>query len=108
MWSTPAAGYKPGRTRGWSRPTRGGTGADNLGSERQSAGQRAASLALLNNNLRWMEKLGAAFLDQQPAVMELVQRLRQMAVASGNPATNQQQTVLDDNGLITITLPIRR
>jgi hypothetical protein len=39
-------------------------------------------LAMMSENLEWTEKLGDAFLDQQDAVMDTVQKLRDKARAT--------------------------
>ncbi|MGB9151737.1 MAG: DUF3300 domain-containing protein [Alphaproteobacteria bacterium] len=59
-------------------------------------------LALMNNNLQWTEQLGSAFLAQQGPVMDSVQRLRQMAQASGHLGSTAEQTVANDGGAIVI------
>jgi len=41
-------------------------------------------LTIMDSNLSWTERLGDAFLAQQPQVMETVQSLRQSAYAAGN------------------------
>jgi hypothetical protein len=50
-------------------------------------------LAMLNDNLDWTQQLGYAFADQQDAVMDAVQRLRNQAQASGSLQSNAQQVV---------------
>lgn len=59
-------------------------------------------LQMMNRNLDWTEKLGEAFLDDQPDVMAAVQQLRRAAMASGALASGQQLTVADQGGYITI------
>ncbi len=45
----------------------------------------------LNQDVRWTTNLGNAFLDQQPAVMDAVQRMRLRAQQAGRlPSTNQE------------------
>jgi len=51
-------------------------------------------LAMMNDKLDWMQKLGDAFLAQQKDTMDAVQRLRAKAQASGNLKTNEQQKVI--------------
>src|SRR5262249_15213272 len=51
-------------------------------------------LAMMNDKLDWMQKLGDAFLAQQKETMDAVQRLRAKAQASGNLKTNEQQKVI--------------
>lgn len=48
---------------------------------------------MMNARLDWMQKLGDAFLAQQDAVMDAVQRLRQRAAAAGTLASTPQQQV---------------
>jgi len=50
-------------------------------------------LEMMDSNLQWTEQLGDAFLANQPAVMDSVQRLRQQAKAAGNLNSTSQQTV---------------
>jgi hypothetical protein len=50
-------------------------------------------LKILNDNLQWTEQVGDAFLAQQAAVMDSIQRLRQLAMAAGNLQSTPQQTV---------------
>ncbi len=45
-------------------------------------------LAMLDEKLDWMERLGDAFLSQQQQVMDTVQDLRQKALAAGNLKSN--------------------
>jgi hypothetical protein len=59
-------------------------------------------LAMMNSNLQWTERLGDAFLAQQEEVMDSVQRLRQMAIASGHLGSTSQQTIAYDGGAIVI------
>jgi hypothetical protein len=53
---------------------------------------------MMNDQLDWTQKLGDAFLTQQPDVMDTVQRLRRKAQAAGTLQTNgeQQVTIEDD------------
>jgi hypothetical protein len=46
-------------------------------------------LAMLDDKLDWMERLGDAFLSQQQQVMDTVQDLRQKALAAGNLKSNE-------------------
>jgi len=50
-------------------------------------------LDMMDKNLQWTEQMGDAFLANQPAVMDSVQRLRQQAQAAGNLKNTPQQTV---------------
>jgi len=59
------------------------------------------TLAMLNAQLPWTEQLGDAFLGQQAAVMDSIQRLRQAAQAAGHLAsTAQEQVVTQDNAIV--------
>jgi hypothetical protein len=51
-------------------------------------------LALMDEKLDWMQKLGDAFLDQKKETMDAIQRLRARAQAEGNLTTNEQQKVI--------------
>ncbi|HEY1922591.1 MAG TPA: DUF3300 domain-containing protein, partial [Tepidisphaeraceae bacterium] len=53
-------------------------------------------------NPQWTESLGAAFVNQQPQVMQAIQDLRAQAMAEGNLATNQDEYVDDEGGFIYI------
>jgi hypothetical protein len=55
-------------------------------------------LAWMDQNLDWTEQVGQAFLYQQPAVMESIQRLRQTAYNYGNLQNTPQQQVVNDGG----------
>jgi hypothetical protein len=48
----------------------------------------------MNEKLDWTQKLGDAFLADQKAVLDAVQRLRQKAQASGNLKSTEQQKVI--------------
>jgi hypothetical protein len=48
----------------------------------------------MNEKLDWTQKLGDAFLADQKAVLDAVQRLRQKAEKSGNLKTTEQQKVI--------------
>jgi hypothetical protein len=50
-------------------------------------------LAMLNDNLPWLQQLGYAFATQQPDVFAAIQRLRQRAQASGHLESSPQQIV---------------
>ncbi len=60
---------------------------------------------MMDGNLQWTEQLGDAFLANQPAVMDSVQHLRQMAQNSGNLRSTPQQTVSAEQGAIIIQPP---
>jgi len=51
-------------------------------------------LAMMNDKLDWLQKLGDAFLSQQKDTMDAIQRLRAKAQASGNLKSNEQQKVI--------------
>ena len=59
-------------------------------------------LQMMNSNMDWTEKLGEAFLDDQPDLMASVQQLRRQAVTSGALASSQQMSVVDQGGYITV------
>ncbi len=59
-------------------------------------------LQWLDQNLDWTTELGQAFLNQQPAVMDSIQRLRQTALNLGNLQSTPQQEVINDGGYIEI------
>ena len=50
-------------------------------------------LAILNNNLTWLQQLGYAFATQQADVFAAIQRLRQRAQASGHLESSAQQVI---------------
>ncbi len=60
---------------------------------------------MMDRNLTWTEDLGDAFLAEQPAVMDSVQRLRQKAAAAGRLQSTPQQVVSNDGGIIVIEPP---
>lgn len=51
------------------------------------------TLAMMNNNLDWTQKVGDAMIGQQKDVAESIQRLRARAQAAGNLKTTSQQKV---------------
>jgi len=57
---------------------------------------------MMNSNLQWTEQLGDAFLANQGAVMNSVQGLRARAQTAGHLQSTPQQTVVADQGAITI------
>jgi len=61
-----------------------------------------AILRMMDSNLDWTERVGNAFLADQGAVMDSVQRLRELAMAAGNLASSPQQTVSMNDGAIVI------
>ncbi len=52
------------------------------------------TLAMMNDQLKWTQDLGDAFLAQQTDILDAVQRLRARADASGNLKTTPQQKVM--------------
>jgi hypothetical protein len=59
-------------------------------------------LKWLDDNLNWTTELGQAFCNQQPEVMESIQRLRMSAANFGNLQSTPQQQVITDGGYIEI------
>ena len=59
-------------------------------------------LAMMNDQIEWMQRLGDAFLADQQRVMDTVQSLRQRASAAGNLQSTPQQSVIDRDDLIYI------
>jgi hypothetical protein len=60
-------------------------------------------LAMMNDKLDWMQKLGDAFLAQQKEVLDGVQRLRKKALEAGNLKTGKEQKVTtEQEGSTTI------
>jgi len=59
-------------------------------------------LAMMDERLDWTQSLGEAFLEQEPYVMDTIQRLRERALASGNLASNDGMLVSQEGGLIVI------
>jgi hypothetical protein len=52
------------------------------------------TLQMMSDKLDWTQQLGDAFLDDQAAVLDAVQRLRQRAEGAGNLQTTPQQKVV--------------
>ena len=59
-------------------------------------------LAMLDEKLDWMERLGDAFLSQEQQVMDTVQALREKAQAAGNLKSNDQVRVEPQGSTIVI------
>ena len=60
-------------------------------------------LAMMNDKLDWMQKLGDAFLAQQKEVLDSVQRLRSKALAEGNLKSGKEQKITtEQEGSTTI------
>ncbi|HEU4685858.1 MAG TPA: DUF3300 domain-containing protein [Nitrospira sp.] len=62
-------------------------------------------LAMMDEKLDWTERLGDAFLSQQPEVMDTVQNLRQRASANGNLDSTDQIRIDQAGQNISITSP---
>ena len=85
----------------------GGGDPNQIGQQPWDASVQA--VARYPNVLKWMDdnlgettELGQAFLNQQPAVMASIQRLRATASKLGNLQSTPQQQVTDDGGDIEI------
>jgi hypothetical protein len=59
-------------------------------------------LARMDESPQWIADLGAAFLEQEPYVMDTVQGLRRRAQASGHLQSNPQQQVYDQGQAISV------
>lgn len=59
-------------------------------------------LQMMDSNLEWTERIGDAFLAQQDAVMDSIQRLRKRASAAGALTSVPQQTVSTEDQAIQI------
>ncbi|MGA7180768.1 MAG: DUF3300 domain-containing protein [Thiobacillaceae bacterium] len=59
-------------------------------------------VAMMNDNLDWMQELGNAFLAQEVDVMDTVQRLRQKAQSAGTLSSDDRQQVTTQDGDIDI------
>jgi len=58
-------------------------------------------LAMMNDHIEWMQRLGNAFLTEQAQVMNTVQALRQKAQVAGNlRPTPEQSVITQDNQII--------
>ena len=62
-------------------------------------------LAMMDEKLDWTERLGDAFLSQQPEVMDTVQNLRQRASANGTLQSTDQVRIDQEGQNISITSP---
>ena len=56
----------------------------------------------MGDKLDWTEQLGYAVAEQQPDVMDSIQRLRKQAQSAGTLTTTEQQRVSMDNGAVVI------
>ena len=61
-----------------------------------------AVLANMDQNVVWTSALGDAYLSQPQQLMAAIQTMRQQASTAGNLEINQQETVTNDGGLISI------
>ncbi len=59
-------------------------------------------LQMMSDKLDYTQRLGDAFLSQQKDVMDTVQKLRRKAMEQGNLKTGDEQTVTDNDQVITI------
>jgi len=59
-------------------------------------------LRLMDQNIEWTWALGEAVLDEQEAVLDGIQAFRRDALAAGNLASDDQQQVTQNDGLIEI------
>ena len=59
-------------------------------------------LQMMNQNIEWTEKLGDAFLANQPGTMDTVQQLRKLAMAAGSLNSTSHQIVSTQNDIIQI------
>jgi hypothetical protein len=62
-------------------------------------------LRMMDGNLTWTEQLGDAFLADQTAILDSVQRLRRKAEAAGKLQSTPQQAVSDEGAVIIIEPP---
>jgi len=56
----------------------------------------------MDRNLAWTTDLGNAYYNQPQDVMAAIQSMRRSAQEAGNLKSNEQQTVAQDNGYVTI------
>jgi hypothetical protein len=59
-------------------------------------------LAMLNENLEWLQQLGYAVANQQSAVLDSIQRLRRQAQKAGSLKTTEQQRVVERDQAVII------
>ncbi len=59
-------------------------------------------LAMMDERLDWTQALGEAFLEQEPYLMDTVQRLRERALAAGNLSSNDGMLVSQQGGTIIV------
>jgi Protein of unknown function (DUF3300) len=68
----------------------------------QALARYPSVLKWMDDNLNWTTELGQTFLNQQPDVMNSIQRLRASANNLGNLQSTPQQQVVNDGGNIEI------
>jgi hypothetical protein len=68
----------------------------------QAVARYPSVLKWMDDNLNWTTQAGQAFLNQQPDVMNSIQRLRATASKLGNLQSTPQQQVIADGGEIEI------
>jgi hypothetical protein len=98
----------------WLQTNSSLTGADLIGAAQQQNWDASVQalvafpdvLAKLNQDIRWTDDLGNAFLAQQADVMSAVQRMRASAKANGKLISSPQQVVTTDtsNGQTAIEI----
>jgi len=59
-------------------------------------------IRMMSERLDWTQDLGEAFLEQEPYVMDTIQRLRERALAAGNLGSNDALLVSRQSGVIYI------
>ena len=65
-------------------------------------------LQMLSDKLEWTQKLGDAFLAQQPQVMATIQSLRKKALDAGNLKDSEQQKIISENAANTQIIRIEQ
>lgn len=65
-------------------------------------------LQMMSDKLEWTQKLGDAFLVQQPEVMATVQKLRKKALDAGNLKDSEQQKIISENTTTTQVIRIEQ
>jgi hypothetical protein len=63
-------------------------------------------LALMDQKLDWVQRLGDAFLAQQKELLEAIQRLRARAHAQGNLKSTPEQTVTVEPATAVVPVPV--
>jgi hypothetical protein len=108
----PAATYPDqivdaGRWMGQHRDLKGDRLAKEVDKQRWDASVKAltqfpAMLANMNQNLAWTSELGDAYVNEQQALTQAIQTMRQRARQAGNLQTTPQQTVTNKDQTIVI------